>query len=265
VSELFKLRGTLTSRTQILLGVLGLVFMLGVWSLVSGLELVSRGILPAPWEVLTAFSDLHFEDALVRNVVKSVWLNFQGYFWAVLLAIPIGFLIGLLPLFRGLFEKQVDALRFIPLTAVTGLFMAWFGIGNVMKISFLAFGIFVYLVPVVVQRVRDVQEVYLQTVYTLGASSFQTIKTVFLPSVLSKISDDIRVLVAISWTYIIVAELVNSAEGGVGALIWKKARQAEIDKVFAVLIIIVLIGFLQDKLFGVADRLLFKFKHQKKA
>jgi len=265
VSELFRLRGEVSSRTQLILGVAGLVLVLGIWSLVSGLGWVSRGVLPAPWEVLTAYKDLHFEDALVRNVIKSILLNLQGYFWAIIVAIPLGFSIGLLPLFKGLFEKQVDALRFIPLTAVTGLFMAWFGIGNAMKISFLAFGIFVYLVPVVVQRVRDVKEVYIQTVYTLGATSFQTIKTVFLPSVLSKISDDIRVLVAISWTYIIVAEMVNSSEGGVGALIWKKARQAEIDKVFAVLLIIVLVGVFQDKLFGIVDRLIFKFKHQKKA
>src|SRR5690606_13422094 len=121
---------------------------------------------------------------------------------AVLICIPIGFTIGLFPIFRGMFSKQVNAIRFVPLTAVTGLFIAWFGIENNMKIQFLAFGIIVYLLPVVVQRVYDVEEVYQQTAFTLGASKWQTIKSVFVPSVFSKLFDDIRVLVAISWTYI---------------------------------------------------------------
>ncbi len=261
---LFKVGGELPSKTKLILGIVGLVFVIGLWSLISGLELISRGILPAPWEVLGSYRELHFDDAFLRNLFKSIWLNLQGYFWAIFLAVPLGLLVGLIPLFGGLFEKQIDAVRFIPLTAVTGLFMAWFGIGNGMKVAFLAFGIFVYLVPIVVQRVKSVQRVYLQTVYTLGATNWQTIKTVYLPSVLSKISDDVRVLVAISWTYIIAAEMVNSSEGGVGALIWKKARQAEIDKVFAILIVIVIVGVLQDKLFIMLDKLLFKFKYKVK-
>ncbi len=140
--------------------------------------------------------------------------------------------------------------------------MSWFGISDAMKIAFLAFGILVYLLPVVVQRINDVKAVYLKTVFTIGATNWQTIKSVYIPSVLSKVSDDIRVLTAISWTYIIVAELVNSSEGGVGALIYLKARQAQLAKVFAILLIIVLIGFLQDKYFKYLDRKLFPFKYQ---
>lgn len=247
-------------KNRLILEIAGVFLLIALWWGVSAMELVSRAILPTPLDVLKAFPDMHINNALVRNVLKSVWLNFQGYFWAILIAIPVGFLIGLIPIFRGLFSKQVDAVRFIPLTAVTGLFISWFGLGNGMKISFLAFGILVYLLPVVVQKIDEVEKVYLQTVYTLGANSWQTIRSVFLPAVLSKISDDIRVLVAISWTYIIVAEGVNKT-GGVGELIWEAGRLGKPEKVFAILIIIMLIGFLQDKLFAYADRFLFPHKY----
>jgi len=254
----FELRAEPKNRLALEIG--GVILVLLLWWGISTLELVSRGILPAPLDVLKAFPDMHINNALVRNVLKSVWLNFQGYFWAVVIAVPIGFIIGLLPLFRGLFGKQVDAVRFIPLTALTGLFISWFGLGNGMKVSFLAFGILVYLLPVVVQKINEVEKVYVQTTYTLGASKWQTIKTVFLPAVISRISDDIRVLVAISWTYIIVAEGVNKT-GGVGELIWEAGRLGKPEKVFAILIIIMLIGFLQDKFFVLADRFLFPYKY----
>ena len=87
------------------------------------------------------------------------------------------------------------------------------------------------------------------------------IKTVYFPSVTSKIIDDIRVLTAISWTYIIIAEMLNQT-GGIGALIHLSGRQSRLDKVFALLIIIVVIGIIQDKIFMWLDKKLFKFKYQ---
>ena len=227
-------------------------------------ELISNSILPSPLEVFASFKDLLQNDNLVGNTGFSVFLNVMGYLIAVALALPLGFLIGLFPLFRALFSRQVDALRFVPLTAVTGLFIAWFGIDSDMKVLFLAFGIIVYLLPIVVQRIDEVDKVYTRTAYTLGASKWQQVKSVYIPAVLSKVSDDIRVLVAISWTYIIVAELVNANSGGIGALAYKSARTSQIDKVFAILVVIILIGFIQDKLFVLLDRLLFPHKHQQK-
>jgi len=189
-----------------------------------------------------------------------MYLNVAGYLEAVAICVPLGFLIGLFPLFKGLFSRQVDAIRFIPLTAITGLFIVWFGIEDTMKIQFLAFGIIVYLLPVVVQRVDGVENVYQQTAFTLGASTWETIRTVFFPSVFSKLFDDIRVLVAISWTYIIVAEMVNKT-GGIGAMLYSAARQSRIDKVFALLFLIILVGFIQDKIFKALDKKLFPYKH----
>lgn len=222
-------------------------------------------ILPPPFQVVETIPGLIQNDNLKENTFKSVWINLKGYLYAILIAIPLGFLIGLLPIFKGMFNRPVDAIRYLPLTALTGLFMSWFGLESKMKVAFLAFGILVYLLPVVVQRINEVKDVYLKTVFTLGANSWQTIRSVYLPSVLSRISDDIRVLTAISWTYIIVAELVNSSDGGIGALIYLKARQAQLAKVFAILLVIVLIGFVQDKYFRYLDKSFFPFKYQQSA
>lgn len=244
-----------------ILSLLGLIIILGIWSALTFTGLVGNAILPNPLAVLFSFKELHFEDLLVRNTLYSIKLNFLGYAEAIFISLLLGFIIGLFPFVRSIMKRYVDAIRFIPLTAVTGLFIAWFGIETNMKIQFLSFGIIVYLLPVVVQRISEVDLIYLQTSYTLGATKWQTFKSVYWPFVTSKIFDDIRVLTAISWTYIIVAELVNKT-GGVGALIFTAARQSRLDKVFAVLFVIVLIGILQDKLFMWLDKKLFPFKHK---
>lgn len=216
-------------------------------------------LLPRPDKVVKAFGPLVAKDDLWKNTIKSVWLNLQGYLWAILVSIPLGFIIGLYPLFRGLFSKQVDAMRYLPLTALTGMFIIWFGINDEMKVAFLAFGIIVYLLPVVAQRVKEVDDVYTKTVFTLGASNWQMIKSVYIPSVMSKVMDDIRVLTAISWTYIIIAELINRSDG-IGGLIYIKERLGQIDRVFAILLVIILIGFIQDRIFVFLDKRLIPYK-----
>lgn len=260
MTHLFALRGELNKQTQVVIEIAGVLCLLLLWWIVCLAGIVPPTLLPSPGAVIASLPELHFKDAMVRNLGYSMYLNCAGYIEAVLICLPIGFLIGLFPLFKGLFSRQVDAIRFIPLTAITGLFIVWFGIEDLMKIQFLAFGIIVYLLPVVVQRVAQVEKVYQQTAFTLGASTWQTIRSVFFPAVFSKLFDDIRVLVAISWTYIIVAEMVNKT-GGVGAMLYSAARQSRIDKVFALLFLIILVGFIQDKIFKALDKKLFPYKH----
>lgn len=219
-------------------------------------------LLPRPDHVLFSFKDLYQKDKVVSNTLHSIWLNVQGYFWAILISLIFGMSLGLFPVFRSLFNKQVDALRYLPLSALTGLFITWFGLGDPMKIAFLALGILVYLLPVVIQRLDEVDDVLAQTSYTLGASKWQQIKTVFFPAVISKITDDIRVLTAISWTYIIIAELLNKGEG-IGSLIYTKSRQGQVDRVFALLVIIMLVGMVQDKLFIIIDKIINPHKYFK--
>jgi ABC-type nitrate/sulfonate/bicarbonate transport system permease component len=226
--------------------------------------MVDKAILPSPFAVLASFKELHFENFLVKNAWISIKLNVWGYIEAVVLSLLIGFIIGLIPFFKSLWSRYIDAIRFVPLAAVTGIFIAWFGIYMDMKVQFLAFGIFVFLVPVVVQRITEVDQIYIQTSYTLGASSWQTIRKVYWPHVTSRIIDDVRVLTAISWTYIIVAELINTEEGGLGALIFKAQRSSRLDKVFAILLLIIIIGFIQDLIFSWLDKKLYPFKYLKK-
>ena len=266
MSNLLELRAPLTKSQQLYLGIAGILIFLVIWIILTmGAEpMVKPGILPHPMRVLGAYGDLYADNDLVQNTFRSIGLNLAGYVTAILISLPIGFAIGLWGIFRGAFQSHVDAIRFVPLTAVTGLFILWFGIGTSMKVAFLAFGIIIYLLPVIVVRIDEVKDVYLKTVYTLGATDWQTIRTVYIPSVLSRISDDIRVLTAISWTYIIVAEGIGD-QGGLGSLIFRTGqRMGRVDKTFAILILIILFGVFQDKIFGYLDRRFFPHKYQTK-
>src|ERR1044072_8842684 len=239
----------------------GWLIILVIWFLITNFGLINTHVLPTPQKTLSALGELKRDDNLWKNILFSVRINLIGYLKCIVGAIAFGFAIGLNPTLRKMFSHQINALRFVPITAMMGIFIAISGLTLATKINFLAFGIWVYLVPVVVQRIDEVSATHLQMMKTLGASAWQTLIHVQWRSVIARLSDEIRILVGISWTYIIVAELAG-IQGGLGSLIFLGERQSNVGKVYAVIFIIVAIGIIQDVLFRLLDRLLFKFKYQ---
>lgn len=263
MKELFKLDGKISSKTSTIIGIIGFIGFIFFWHIITTSGIVSKSIFPSPFAVISSFKELYTDYNLMDNIWFSVKLNIKGYLEAVLIAIPLGFFMALIPFIKGLISKYFDALRFLPLPAVTGIFIAAFGIEIGMKVHFLAFGIMLYLIPVVVQRINEIEETHKQTMHTLGASPWAKIKHLYFPYAISKIYNDIRVLVAISWTYIVVAELINK-EGGVGAMIFTATKQSRIDMVYALVVTIIALGFIQDVIMGYGDKSLFPFKYNNK-
>lgn len=260
MGSLFELRGKLSVEKATTVQFVGLAVLIGIWQAICSMGYVSQSILPSPIAVVSSYKELYFDDALLMNAAHSIKLNFLGYLEAVAICLPLGFIIGLFPLFREMFNKPLDSMRFVPITAATGVFIAWFGIDDNMKIQFLACGITVYLLPVVVQAVQEVDDTYVQTIQTLSNKRWDAIRKVFMPAVFSAVSTQIIVLVAISWTYITIAELVNRS-GGVGALAFVSSRQSRIDKVFAIMFSIIIIGYIQDITLRMLDKLIFPHKY----
>lgn len=266
VDWLFKLRGDIPRQYRLVLELVGLGIFFLIWYFLTYGEnpVVSKLTLPSPGKVWRSYGEMYRENDLVKNIFRSIGLNLGGYIKALLWTLPLGFIIGLFPVFRGMFHRTIDAIRFVPLAACTVLFIVWYGISIPMKVNFLAFGIFIFLLPIVIQRIDQVKDVYLKTVYTIGASKWQTIRSVYIPSVMSKLIDDIRILTAISWTYIVVAETINTEEGGLGALTYIVRRQSQTEKLFGILILFIVIGIIQDRIFVGLDRELFPHKYQVK-
>jgi NitT/TauT family transport system permease protein len=271
MGNLFKMGGSVRKKTDTTIFFLGLILLLiGWYSITYTGNIIRPSILPNPIKVFSSYQVMFNELSLLDNMWFSIKLNLLGYFYALIVVIPLGFLIGMYPIGRSLFNRIFDAFRFIPIPATVGIFMTAFGVGFGMKAGFLAFGIGIYILPVVIQRVVELQNpandkdfVFLQTIKTLGATNLQKFTQVYFPYVMGKISDDIRVLTAISWTYITIVEILNKS-GGIGALITILSRQSRTAEVFALIFLIVFIGVIQDLLFSGLDMLLFPHKHNMK-
>lgn len=261
--------GSLSPKESKIIGFIGAMVLLMLWHLAtfSG-DIINPGILPSPGNVLRALPVLISDYNLLDNIWYTVQLNLIGYILALLVAIPLGFLIGVFPLLNALFRRYFEGTRYLPLPTVSGIFISIFGLAFIMKASFLAFGIFIFALPSVVGKIMDLQNpgnvkdnVYIQTAKTIGMGNWQTFRYVYIPYVMERVYDDIRSLVAISYTYVVIAESLNKV-GGIGAMISTFTRQSRTPEIYALLFVIVLIGLLQDYLFGIMKPILFP--HTKK-
>lgn len=262
MSSLFELRGNLPKPTRIQIGLIGLVGIIAVWWFAVKLNIFNPKIIPTPYAILVCFPELVVRDQLFHHLYLTIVMNCLSWIEGAAIALPIGFAIGLFPLFSSLFGGYIQATRYIPLTATIVLFMAAFGIYMFMKVQFLTFAILVYLITAVVFRVQEIPQVYVDAVKTLGANKWQIIKTVFIPQVLARVATDFINIVAISWTYAIYVELINKQEGGIGALIYNLYfRQNETEKLYALILIMVAVGFLFDQLLRLVDKKAFPFKY----
>jgi ABC-type nitrate/sulfonate/bicarbonate transport system permease component len=151
-----------------------------------------------------------------------------------------------------------EPMRSMPITAFLPAFIGIFGIYETMKIAFLWFGMFFYLLAVVVEEVNRVDSALIETAYTLGAKRYQVLWLMFRASI-PGIFSSFRILYDIGWTYVILAEIVNRSRG-VGAMVQSAYEFHRPDLVYAGIIAIGVAAFLFRFLLTLLEKILFPWR-----
>ncbi|HYH84905.1 MAG TPA: ABC transporter permease [Pyrinomonadaceae bacterium] len=258
-SSLFSIRAPLPKRTAFMLGFVAPALVLGAWCALTYGRIVDPDFLPTPTEVVRGTLQLFIQHDLATAIYVSSRRIALAFLLASALALPLGVLMGAFDPINRFFEPIMAPLRYMPISAFIPLLILWFGIYERQKIAFLFLGVFVYLLPVVVSSIRLVPEELVQTALTLGASKFQVIRTVLLPAALPEIFDSFRVMNAIAWTYVILAEAVNP-EYGLGYMVELARTHQKASWSFAGLLVIGGIGLLTDFLIRMLSNILFRWR-----
>lgn len=271
--ELFKMGGSTDyGKLTPLISFFGAIFLIFLWWLEARYDIIPSKIFPGPFEVVKAFGVLSEDYNLWANVWFSVKMNLLAYLWAIGISIPFGLLIAIYPLPNLCIGKYINAIRFLPLPATTALFISAGGLTYNTKLMFLVVALVIYILPEVCNRVNTLQNrhgadfIYLETIKTLGSTSWQRFKHVYWPYVTSGVSGSIRSLAALSWSYVTISELIykDGDINGIGALISVSFRQAHIPEAWAGLFLIIVIGIVQDFLFKKLEETIFPHLYNKK-
>lgn len=257
-----RIREEIHPTLKIILGIVPILFILAMWWLVTQGKtenrIVNPEILPSPQEVVTSFPSLWFEKELSRSIVASASRVVGGFLAGLAVAFPLGVLMGSFTKIRALFDPIAVFGGYLPIPALVPLTMSLFGIDEMQKIMFLAIAFFVYLLPLFVKAVDEVDENYLRTAYTMGVTKWQVVRRILLGIAMPRIFLAMRLGFGIGWTYIILAEMV-AADRGLGQIIIVAQRRGPRAHIYLVLLVIVLIAYITDKLWVKLGKILFPY------
>lgn len=142
---------------------------------------------------------------------------------------------------------MIDFLRFIPAIGFLTLFLMWFGAGEQSKVVLIFYAtVFVILINTIV-GVLSIDKNRLQAARSLGASEFQIIYSVLIPSALPYIFTGIRLGLGGAFTSIVAAEMLAAKEG-IGFLIYTSRLYFRTDWIFVGLLTLGLMGYVSDRL-----------------
>ena len=133
-----------------------------------------------------------------------------------------------------------------------------FGTGETPKLALLFIGVVFFLITMVMDYTRNIKMELLETAATLGATRPQLISTVIIPAVLPDIIVSMRQMLAVTWTYLVIAEIVASTTG-IGAMMMRARRFLHTDEIMAGIMVIGILGLLFDILFRLIHRKMFSY------
>ncbi len=232
---------TLAQRREVVWG-LRLAFLVAglvVWQVVS--SYVGAFFISRPSDVLTELWGLIESGSLLRNLLVTVQEAAVGYFVGGLLAIILGVLFGRIRLLGEVFDPFVVAFFSIPKLAIAPLIILWFGIGFNSKVVLAALLTFYMTFWNTYAGVQKVDPDLINVVRVMGASRSQLMKEVIFPSSVGWMLVGLRMSVPYALMGAVVGEIM-AGNRGLGYLVQSSASQFNTAGVFAILVVLCVLG-----------------------
>lgn len=201
--------------------------------------------LPTPPAVFAALWDLARDGELFDNVSVSFVRLLISMAVANLLALPLGFAMGLSERLNAYIDPTMEMLR--PISGIAwiplGLFI--FGIGGELPVFIMAYVAFFPILLNTIAGVRGTDRKLIAAARTMGVGRDRIIRLVVLPGALPTIMVGVRIAFAGAWAAIIAAELIGAPSGLGFAIEWYRQLLMSAN-VFAYIIAIAAVGYASD-------------------
>ena len=235
------------------LPLLGVVVAIGIFELTPRLGLVDRRFLPPASEMFAALFRRIADGSLWGPVLDTMQGWALGLGTALVIALPLGILIGSVFLLFMSTRTIVEFLRPIPSVALIPLAVLVFGAGLESKWFLAAFAATWPILLQTLYGVRDVDPTAMETARSFGIKTPERLRRVVLPSALPYIVTGVRISSAVALILSVTAELVLGAPG-LGQEINIARQSAAVDQMYALIIVTGLIGWLLNIVLSAIER-----------
>jgi NitT/TauT family transport system permease protein len=236
------------SSTTLLIAAAWSATVLGLW-LLTPFE-----SLPKPAECISALRELWWQRGMGQELFATLRLIAHATLITAILSLGLAY-VSVVPVVRPLVQG-IAKLRFLGLTGLVFPFTLLTGGGYSLKVALLVFGMSTFYLTSMAQVVADIPRARFEHMKVLGASELRTIWEVVIRGTLDQALDIGRQNVAMGWSMITMVEGISRAEGGLGAMLLNQNKHFMLPEVYAILLVILIVGLLIDYGMGVLGNLL---------
>ncbi|ABX63649.1 hypothetical protein C064_02230 [Brucella suis 63/252] len=214
---------------------------------------ISNLTLPRPSAVLETFGQLWQTGLLWQHLLPSLQRLIIGASLGIAVGISLGVMIGLFSYVRAGLVPLVAALFPIPKIALLPLFVIWFGIDEMSKYMLIAFGTFTPTVVATYGAVDNVDRSLIRMGQSFGLSWWSIVRKIVLPGAFPAILSGLRVSISIAIILLVAAEMLG-AQYGVGSYILEAGSLYDLEKLFAGVAILSVMGLIVNVVIGWVER-----------
>jgi nitrate/nitrite transport system permease protein len=199
------------------------------------------------------FKDGEMNQGIARFAALSLFRVSKGFSLAIIIGIPLGFVLGLSSSFHRAFDPVIQVLR--PISP-----LAWLPLGLVIFQQSEPAALFTIAIcamwPTVINTavgVRSIPQDYLNVGRVLKLSRTKMLRKVIIPATLPYVFTGCRLSLGIAWLVIVASEMLTGAPG-VGGFLWQEYNSLVYSHILLSILTIGVIGFVLDRLMGMVER-----------
>ncbi len=242
---------TIGNTTSIMILTFWCIFTLLIWFSSDS------KIFPNPINIGIALMDLITKNDFIRELISSTMFCLKAMFYAVVVSFIFAYL-SVIPLFRPICAFVAKA-RFLSTAGLTFLMAEMTQDTSGQKIALLVFAISVFLVTSMIGVIMEVKKEDLDYARTLRLNEWEAVWEVIIKGKMDQMFEVIRQSFAISWVMLTMVENLCRADGGIGVILTDQNKHFHMDQVFAIQIVILLIGISFDYLLKKSREWLFPY------
>jgi NitT/TauT family transport system permease protein len=211
------------------------------WEILPRSGLVSPIFLPPFSEVVITLKNLILSGEIVVHITASLQRSIIGFGLAIIVAIPLGFLMGWYARFERYTDLLIQSLRNTSLFALLPVFILLVGIGEASKIAIIFYAAVWYMLINTISGVKSVDPLYIKAARSMGISDIELFKKIILPASTPSIIAGARLGAKAAVMVVIAAEML-AAKSGLGYFVQDAQLMFRIPEMYAGILTLAIIG-----------------------
>jgi len=239
---------------------LAIVGFLALWEIAVRASWVDPLFLASPSGVAVRLYEVFADGSIWPHLLASGTTAFWGFFFACVVGVPVGILMGRSTLVRDTLEPFIVAQASVPTVALLPLFIIWFGIGTSARIVLVFTGAVFGIVVSTEAGVSNIDRRLVETARSFTGTQWEIMWKVVFPASIPYILAGMRLAVARVLIMVVVAELYASS-AGIGYLIFQAGASYDTAMIFVGVVILAAAGVLLNALLRFVERRVAPWTH----